>query len=159
MGKIKVVYFLNRPCTLNVPVFLHYTRYKFFLYLFSLPEMLSLVEVTFSLFLFLAQSEGRYQESLDKCKHTLKRIEDLPEGSLKNKPDVIANLYNSMGNAYLEMNKFSLALKYHTKDLNAARDKYVLSSVFIFFINVCLTFFFVLKSFFSCYCFMLLHLF
>ncbi|BFZ01390.1 hypothetical protein BsWGS_04429 [Bradybaena similaris] len=69
-----------------------------------------------------AQSEGRYSDSLEKCKHTMKKVEDLPEGSLKNKPDVVASLYSSMGNAYLEMNKFSQALKFHTKDLNIARD-------------------------------------
>ncbi|XP_059176254.1 outer dynein arm-docking complex subunit 4-like isoform X2 [Physella acuta] len=69
-----------------------------------------------------AQSEGRYQDSLDKCKHTLKRVEAMPEGSLKNKPDVIANLYSSMGNAYLEMGKYSQALDYHNKDLNIAKD-------------------------------------
>lgn len=72
---------------------------------------------------FPAQSEGRYQDSLDKCKHTLKRVEAMPEGSLKNKPDVIANLYSSMGNAYLEMGKYSQALDYHNKDLNIAKDK------------------------------------
>ncbi|CAL1526419.1 unnamed protein product [Lymnaea stagnalis] len=69
-----------------------------------------------------AQSQGRYQESLDKCKHTLKRVDNMPEGSLKNKPDVIANLYSSMGNAYLEMGKYSQALEYHNKDLNIAKD-------------------------------------
>lgn len=69
-----------------------------------------------------AQSQGQYQESLDKCRHTLKRVEDMPEGSLKNKPDVLANLHSSMGNAYLEMGKFQKALGCHNRDLDIARD-------------------------------------
>ncbi|RUS85830.1 hypothetical protein EGW08_006382 [Elysia chlorotica] len=69
-----------------------------------------------------AQSQGHYQESLDKCRHTLKRVEEMPEGSLKNKPDVLANLHSSMGNAYLEMGKFQKALSCHNRDLDIARD-------------------------------------
>ncbi|GFS07544.1 tetratricopeptide repeat protein 25 [Elysia marginata] len=69
-----------------------------------------------------AQSQGQYQESLDKCRHTLKRVEGMPEGSLKNKPDVLANLHSSMGNAYLEMGKFQKALSCHNRDLDIARD-------------------------------------
>ncbi|GFO25847.1 tetratricopeptide repeat protein 25 [Plakobranchus ocellatus] len=69
-----------------------------------------------------AQSLGHYQESLDKCRHTLKRVEEMPEGSLKNKPDVMANLHSSMGNAYLEMGKFQKALGCHNRDLDIARD-------------------------------------
>lgn len=94
------------------------------------------------MYVIIAQSEGRYSDSLEKCKHTMKKVEDLPEGSLKNKSDVVASLYSSMGNAYLEMNKFSQALKFHTKDLNIARDKLVLFHfhlinlyIFLFFLN------------------------
>jgi len=69
-----------------------------------------------------AQSQGKFEESLDKSKKTLKRVEEMPEDSLKNKSEVIANLYSCMGNAYLELNMYADALNCHKKDLNIAKD-------------------------------------
>ncbi|XP_012939492.1 tetratricopeptide repeat protein 25 isoform X4 [Aplysia californica] len=69
-----------------------------------------------------AQAEGKYEESLEKSKKTLKRVEETSEDSLKNKPDVMANLYSCMGNAYLEMNMYADALSCHKKDLSIAKD-------------------------------------
>lgn len=69
-----------------------------------------------------AQSQGKYEESLEKSKKTLKKVEDMSEDSLKNKPDVLANLYSCMGNAYLEMSMYDDALKCHKQDLNIAKE-------------------------------------
>jgi len=69
-----------------------------------------------------AQSQGKFEESLDKSKKTLSKVEEMSEDSLKNKPDVTANLYSCMGNAYLELNMYADALNCHKKDLNIARD-------------------------------------
>ena len=76
-------------------------------------------------FFISAQSQGKYEESLDKSKKTLKYVEDISEESLNKKSEVIANLYSCMGNAYLEMNMYADALNCHKKDLNLAKDKYV----------------------------------
>ncbi|XP_055874374.1 outer dynein arm-docking complex subunit 4-like isoform X1 [Biomphalaria glabrata] len=72
-----------------------------------------------------AQAEGRYQDSLDKCKLTIKRVEKMPEESLKNKPSVLANLYSAMGNAYLEQGKYTQALDWHNKDLDLAKENHL----------------------------------
>ena len=77
----------------------------------------------FVIFFDLAQSQGKFEESLDKSKKTLSKVEEMSEDSLKNKPDVTANLYSCMGNAYLELNMYADALNCHKKDLNIARDK------------------------------------
>ncbi|KAH9524770.1 Tetratricopeptide repeat protein 25 [Bulinus truncatus] len=67
-----------------------------------------------------AQSEGRYQESLDKCKLTMKRVDNMPESA--DKPNIMANLYSLMGIAYFELGKYSQALEWHNKDLDLATE-------------------------------------
>ncbi|XP_052813789.1 outer dynein arm-docking complex subunit 4-like isoform X4 [Mya arenaria] len=69
-----------------------------------------------------AQSEGRYQESLELAKNTLKLVENASEEDIQNKPELIASLNSSIGNAYLELNKLNQSMDYHQRDLDIARE-------------------------------------
>lgn len=69
-----------------------------------------------------AQTEGRYQESLEKAKNTLKIVENSSDDEIQNKPELIASLNSSIGNAYLELGKLNQAMDYHQRDLDIARD-------------------------------------
>ena len=70
-----------------------------------------------------AQGEGRYQESLELAKSTLKLVENASDDDVQNKPELIASLNSSIGNAYLEMNKLNQALDFHQRDLDIAREQ------------------------------------
>ncbi|XP_060553247.1 outer dynein arm-docking complex subunit 4-like isoform X7 [Ruditapes philippinarum] len=69
-----------------------------------------------------AQSEGRYQESLEKAKSTLKIVENASDDDIQNKPELLASLYSSIGNACLELGKLNQSMDYHNKDLDIARE-------------------------------------
>ncbi|XP_052237350.1 outer dynein arm-docking complex subunit 4-like [Dreissena polymorpha] len=69
-----------------------------------------------------AQNEGKYQESLDLAKKTLKLVENASDEEVQNKPELIASLNSSIGNAYLEMNKLNQAMEFHHRDLDIARE-------------------------------------
>ena len=73
--------------------------------------------------IFIAQTEGRYQDSYDKAKSTLKLVENASDDELQNRAELIASLYSSMGNASLEMGKVNLAMDYHIKDLDISREQ------------------------------------
>jgi hypothetical protein len=42
---------------------------------------------------------------------------------LQNRAEIMATLYSSIGNAYLEMNNFNKAMDYHERDLEIAKEK------------------------------------
>ncbi|KAL4217492.1 hypothetical protein ACF0H5_023941 [Mactra antiquata] len=69
-----------------------------------------------------AQSEGRYQDSLELAKKTLKMVEADNNDEIQNKEELRASLNSSIGNAYLELGKLNQALDYHNRDLDIARD-------------------------------------
>ena len=72
-----------------------------------------------------ALAEGDPGSSLNKAQSTLKTVQSLGAESVPNKAEVIGNLYSCIGNAYLEMDNYDEALKYHEKDLKAAKKRLV----------------------------------
>ena len=64
----------------------------------------------------------RYEDSLSKAKKTLKIVENMSDDQLQNKAELLANLHSQMGNAYLEMGKYSLALEHHEEDLRISNS-------------------------------------
>lgn len=66
-------------------------------------------------------AEGDPESSLNKAQSTLKTVQSLGAESVPNKAEVVGNLYSCIGNAYLEMEDYDEALKYHEKDLKAAK--------------------------------------
>ena len=70
-----------------------------------------------------AQQDGRYEESLDKAKATLKLVENCPDDEIQNKPELIASLHSSLGNAYLELGKTNQAMDHHEIDYDLAREQ------------------------------------
>ena len=70
-----------------------------------------------------ALAEGEPESSLSKAQATLKTVQSLGPESVPNKAEVVGNLYSCIGNAYLEMENYDEALKYHDKDLKAAKKQ------------------------------------
>lgn len=70
-----------------------------------------------------ALAEGNPESSLTKAQSTLKTVQSLGADSLPNKAEVVGNLYSCIGNAYLEMENFDEAFKYHEKDLKGAKKR------------------------------------
>lgn len=70
-----------------------------------------------------ALADGEPENSLKKAQSTLKTVQSLGAESVPNKAEVIGNLYSCIGNAYLEMDNYDEALKYHEKDLKAAKKR------------------------------------
>lgn len=68
-----------------------------------------------------ALADGDPENSLTKAQSTLKTVQSLGADSVPNKAEVVGNLYSCIGNAYLEMDNYDEALKYHEKDLKAAK--------------------------------------
>ena len=68
-----------------------------------------------------ALADGDPETSLNKAQSTLKTVQSLGAESVPNKAEVVGNLYSCIGNAYLEMENYEEALKYHEKDLKAAK--------------------------------------
>lgn len=68
-----------------------------------------------------ALADGDPETSLNKAQSTLKTVQSLGAESVPNKAEVIGNLYSCIGNAHLEMENYEEALKYHEKDLKAAK--------------------------------------
>ena len=73
-------------------------------------------------YLLTAQQEGRYEDSLDKAKATLKLVDNCPEDEIQNKYELIASLHSSLGNAYLELGKTNQAMDHHEIDYDLARE-------------------------------------
>ena len=69
------------------------------------------------------QQDGKYEESLKLAKRVLKTVKNTPEDELQNKQEILANLHSQMGNAYLEMGKYSLALDHHNQDRDIAQEQ------------------------------------
>lgn len=68
------------------------------------------------------QSEGKYEQSLKKAQKVLKQVEGMSSDELQNRAEIMATLYSSIGNAYLEMNNFNRAMEYHERDLELAKE-------------------------------------
>ncbi|XP_069108114.1 outer dynein arm-docking complex subunit 4-like isoform X3 [Argopecten irradians] len=69
-----------------------------------------------------AQAEGKYETSLNTAKKLMKTVREMSEEDLANKWEIIANIHSQMGNAYLEMGKFSPAIDNHEADLDIAEN-------------------------------------
>ncbi|XP_021351900.1 tetratricopeptide repeat protein 25-like isoform X2 [Mizuhopecten yessoensis] len=69
-----------------------------------------------------AQADGRYEASLNIAKKLMKTVKDKPEEELANKWEIIANIHSQMGNAYLEMSKYTPAIENHEQDLDIAES-------------------------------------
>ena len=69
------------------------------------------------------QSEGKYEQSLKKAQKVLKQVEGMSSDKLQNRPEIMATLYSSIGNGYLEMNNFSRAMEYHERDLELSKEQ------------------------------------
>ncbi|XP_053386102.1 outer dynein arm-docking complex subunit 4-like isoform X4 [Mercenaria mercenaria] len=69
-----------------------------------------------------AQTQGKHQESLEKAKNTLTIVQNASDDEIQNKPELMASLYSSIGNCYLELNKLNQAMDYHNRDLDIARE-------------------------------------
>ncbi|XP_052079857.1 outer dynein arm-docking complex subunit 4-like isoform X9 [Mytilus californianus] len=69
------------------------------------------------------QSEGKYEQSLKKAQKVLKQVEGMSSDELQNRAEIMATLYSSIGNAYLEMNNFNRSMEYHERDLELSREQ------------------------------------
>ncbi|CAF0989858.1 unnamed protein product [Brachionus calyciflorus] len=68
------------------------------------------------------QSAGKHAESLDKSNRLMVYVNKSPDSQLTDKKSIISNIHSSIGNAYLEMGKYELALQNHQKDLEISKD-------------------------------------
>lgn len=73
-------------------------------------------------FVSSAHSDGRYDDCLKKARETMKMVERAPDDKIQNKPELLASLNSSMGNAYLEKDNTEKALEYHQRDLDIAME-------------------------------------
>lgn len=67
-------------------------------------------------------AEGNPKESLKLANETLDAVEQMPLEGLPNREDVMANLHSCIGNAFLEMNDYEMALHHHQEDFDIAKD-------------------------------------
>lgn len=67
------------------------------------------------------QNNQRYAEALQKCESLMNYVNKLPDKYSKDKPRLIGNIYSNMGNCYLELGKYDLALQSHEKDLEYSK--------------------------------------
>lgn len=70
-----------------------------------------------------AQSQGKYQKSLDKAEKTLKTVQGWSDEDILNREEIIANLHSQIGNAHLEMGNYNVALDHHEQDLEIGEQK------------------------------------
>lgn len=64
------------------------------------------------------QSNGKHSESLDKANKLMIYTQKQSDAAIPDKQSLIANIHSNIGNAYLEMGKYDLALQSHQKDLD-----------------------------------------
>ena len=64
------------------------------------------------------QSNGKHSESLDKANKLMIYTQKQSDTAIPDKQSLIANIHSNIGNAYLEMGKYDLALQSHQKDLD-----------------------------------------
>ena len=50
-------------------------------------------------------------------------MQNMSSDELQNRAEIMATLYSSIGNAYLEMKNFNKAMDYHERDLEIAKEK------------------------------------
>lgn len=63
-----------------------------------------------------AQNSGNFKDALKRAQHCLNLVEGTTEAMLPKKVNFTAQLYSCMGNAYMEMGQYDLALAHHHKD-------------------------------------------
>ncbi|XP_066919955.1 outer dynein arm-docking complex subunit 4-like [Clytia hemisphaerica] len=68
-----------------------------------------------------ALANGDAERSLKLAQALMKTVEEADPASLPNKNDVIANIHSCIGNAYVEIESFTKALKHHQKDLEISK--------------------------------------
>lgn len=71
------------------------------------------------------QTNGKYQESLNKSNKLMMYTNKLSESQIPDKKSIIANIYSNIGNAHLEMGNYSDALAAHQKDLEISTEMLV----------------------------------
>ena len=62
-------------------------------------------------------SNEKYNEVLEKAKKLLDFVDQQSKSKLAEKDELLATVNSNIGNAYLELSKYDLALKAHQKDL------------------------------------------
>ena len=73
--------------------------------------------------MFTALANGDAERSLKLAQALMKTVEEADPASLPNKHDVIANIHSCIGNAYVEIESFTKALKHHQKDLEISKKR------------------------------------
>ena len=73
-------------------------------------------------FFLTALAGGDPDRSLRLAQKLLKSVEGITKEDLANKVEVIANINSCIGNAYIELEQFQKALRYHEKDLNLSKE-------------------------------------
>lgn len=77
------------------------------------------------------QTNGKYQESLNKSNKLMAYVNKTSESQIADKKSIEANIYSNIGNAYLEMGNYQEALQAHQKDLDISTSMYSSSERFL----------------------------
>jgi len=76
--------------------------------------------------MYVAQSEGRYEDSLKQAKRVLKEVERWSDKDVRNRYEMLANIYSLLGNAHLETGNYIRALECHSKDYELSDKQLVI---------------------------------
>lgn len=68
------------------------------------------------------QTKGNYKASLASSNKLLNYVKPLNKKQLSGKDEIIANINSNIGNAYLEMGRYDLAIPAHEKDLEISKE-------------------------------------
>lgn len=68
------------------------------------------------------QSNGKHSESLDKCNRLMTYTNKQSDAAIPDKKALISNIHSNIGNAYLELGKYDLALQSHNRDLEISKE-------------------------------------
>lgn len=69
------------------------------------------------------QTAGKHNESLDKSNKLMSYVNKLSDTQIQDKKAILSNIHSNIGNAYLEMGQYDLALQAHQKDLELSKEK------------------------------------
>lgn len=75
------------------------------------------------------QTNGKYQESLNKSNKLLLYVNKTSDTQVTDKKSIEANIYSNIGNAHLEMGNYQDALQAHQKDLDISTS--MLEQIFL----------------------------
>ena len=68
------------------------------------------------------QTNGKYSDSLDKANRLMTFTNKQPDNVITDKKSLISNIHSNIGNAYLELGKYDLALQAHQRDLEISKE-------------------------------------